>query len=99
MTEQPNALEVTYLDETTIEQIAEFVAATGLTLTLRETLVKQYPDYRFICCSEDDMEDKPAYKEYDGFSVFLMAAGMGCARLTHTPEQAIGVVIAEHEAD
>ncbi|MCM2680430.1 hypothetical protein [Echinimonas agarilytica] len=91
--------EMTCLDESTIEKITEFVEARGCREVIRPRLLEHWPQFRFIFCSEDDMEDKTAYKEYKGFSVFLMAAGMGCARLTHTPQQAIGLIIAEHETE
>lgn len=58
-----------------------------------------WPQFRFIHCSEDDMHEKEPFKVLDGFSFFLIAASLGCASLTYEPHKSIGLIVAEHELD
>lgn len=58
-----------------------------------------WPQFRFIQCSEDDMHEKEPFRVFNGFSFFLIAASLGCASLTHEPHKSIGLIVAEHEPD
>ncbi|MEI6894130.1 MAG: hypothetical protein V5789_05760 [Colwellia sp.] len=58
-----------------------------------------WPQYRFIQCSEYDMDEKEPFKVFNGFSFFLIAASFGCATLTFEPHKSVGLIIAEHEVD
>lgn len=80
------------LDEL-VGKLQEF-QPTELTI---QRLRGEYPDIRFILCSEDDMGEKEAYKSFDDFEIFLMAGGMGCACLTDALEKSVGLVIATLE--
>lgn len=66
---------------------------------LTKELAKQWPHYRFIQCTEDDMDMRPEYQVLDQFLVYLIAGSYGCATFTDNPEQAIGLVIANREFD
>ncbi|WP_432463285.1 hypothetical protein [Agarivorans sp. QJM3NY_33] len=58
---------------------------------------KHHPGVRVIVCSEDDMAEREPFMACEHFDIFLMANGMGCARITDSIELAIGVIIAMHE--
>jgi hypothetical protein len=60
---------------------------------------KNWPQYRFIGCSEYDMGEKEPFKALNGFSFFLIAASLGCATLTIEPSQSVGLIVAQHEDD
>lgn len=58
-----------------------------------------WPQFRFIHCSEDDMFEKEPFRVFKGFSFFLIGASLGCATLTNDPNKSVGLIIAEHEPD
>ena len=60
---------------------------------------KNWPQFRFVHCSEHDMYEKEPFKVFNGFSFFLIAATLGCATLTYQPNKSVGLIISEHEAD
>lgn len=64
-----------------------------------EVAKKNWPQYRFIRCSEYDMGEKEPYKVFKDFSFFLIAASLGCASLSNEPHKAVGIIISEHEED
>lgn len=97
MSEQPT-LEPSVTTEA-IDQIVHQLNEQGVSEVTLSKLRSAWPDCRFILCSEDDMYGKEAYLKCEGFEIFLMAASMGCASLTRTPENAIGLIIAEIEPD
>lgn len=55
----------------------------------------QWPNLRFVACSEDDIPARlaPAF-EADGFNLYLVGGGEHCLALTRDLESAIGVVVA-----
>ena len=58
---------------------------------------KNYPQYRFVLCSEDDMYEQEPYQTCNHFDVHLIKAGMGCSSLTRDIDDCAGLVIALHE--
>ncbi|TXR53056.1 hypothetical protein [Reinekea thalattae] len=62
-------------------------------------LKQDWPQFRFILCSEDDMGAKEPYMETDSVQLHLIAASLGCASLTREPENAVGLVIAVIEPE
>jgi hypothetical protein len=59
----------------------------------------RWPQFRFILCSEDDMAAKEPYRETPEYQIHLIAASLGCASLTRTPESSIGIIIATIEPE
>ena len=58
-----------------------------------------WPQFRFIHCSEYDMAEKEPFKVFNNFSFFLIGASLGCATLTYEPHKSVGLIVAEHEPD
>lgn len=86
----------------TPEAIEDFIATLTEKGANDSTLIEMkgnWPQFRFILCSEDDMGAKEPYWENDEFQLHLIAASLGCASLTRTPESSIGVVIATIEPE
>lgn len=80
----------------TMAQVFESYGATEKGLS---SAINQWPQYRFILCSEDDMAEREAFATNKNFSIFLIAASLGCACLTHEPSNAVGLIIASLEDD
>ncbi|MGL1959294.1 MAG: hypothetical protein OCD00_18535 [Colwellia sp.] len=79
-----------------MQQLFENVGATEKGL---HNAMAHWPQYRFILCSEDDMGEREAFSTNTKFAIFLIAASLGCASLTHDPSKAVGLIIATYEDD
>ncbi|MDO8311477.1 MAG: DUF6129 family protein, partial [Sideroxyarcus sp.] len=64
------------------------------------TLKVRWPDLRFTLCNDDDMPARlsPAL-QHDKFNLYLVGGSEHCLSLTDDPLQAIGVVLAEVDAE
>ncbi len=85
------------LTDALLEEVAAKLVEFRPTWQTVQWLREQYPDFRLLLCSEDDMGEKEAYRSFETFEVFLMAGGLGCACLTDTIEQSVGLIIATIE--
>lgn len=85
----------------TLEQIANTAAAMSV---LNEeslvTLKQAWPDLRFTFCNDDDMPARlPAALKRERFNLYLVNGSEHCLSLTDDPLHAIGVVLAEVDAE
>lgn len=85
----------------TLEQIANTAAAMSV---LNEeslvTLKQTWPDLRFTFCNDDDMPARlPAALKRERFNLYLVNGSEHCLSLTDDPMHAIGVVLAEVDAE
>jgi hypothetical protein len=60
----------------------------------------QWPQLRFVTCSDDDVPPrlKPAASG-EGWALYYIAGGEHCISLTAEPDSAIGLVLAECQPD
>jgi len=85
----------------TLEGIANAAASlSALNEDSLVTLKQTWPDLRFTFCNDDDMPARlpPALKR-DKFNLYLVGGSEHCLSLTDDPKKAIGVVVAEVDAD
>ncbi len=85
--------------EVLIETISDQLAALAVLdeYNVRE-FRKQYPQYLFTVCFEDDLGEREPFLVRDSFDLHLMVSGNGsCSHLTFDVESCSGLVIALHE--
>ena len=85
----------------TLDKIASSAAALGeLNEGSLATLKQSWPDLRFTLCSDDDMPARmsPALRR-ERFNLYLVSGSEHCLSLTDDPLQAIGVVLAQVDAE
>lgn len=97
MQAETTTVEAGPLTEALLEELAAKLIELHPTWQTVDWLRGEYPQIRFILCSEDDMGEKEAFRSYPEFEIFLMAGGFGCACLTETIEQSVGIVVATIE--
>lgn len=83
------------LNESTIDALAHAVAASDFSPAGMAAVKQAFPDLRLTYCLLDELGAKPPYREYEGFSLFLVGDSAHCLNLTRTLDDAVGVVIAE----
>lgn len=94
----PNKVNLPTLCPTLLDDIGQLFSIYSLEKAI-VMAKKNWPQYRFVHCSEHDMFEKEPFKVFNGFSFFLIAATLGCAMLTDQPNKSVGLIIAEHEPD
>lgn len=85
----------------TLEHIASAAASLGtLDEAALSSLKQTWPDLRFTFCNDDDMPARmsPALRR-EKFNLYLVSGSEHCLSLTDDPLQAIGVVLAEVDAE
>lgn len=85
----------------TLDKIASSAAALGeLNEGSLAALKQSWPNLRFTLCSDDDMPARmsPAVRR-EKFNLYLLGGGEHCLSLTEDPLQAIGVVLAQVDAE
>lgn len=83
------------LDEPTlssIEVVVDQLLASGTPLV--PELKRRFPGLMFVRCEARDMAENP-YRSHDRYRLYLLDRSDHCIRVTHTPERADGVIIAE----
>lgn len=83
------------ISENLLAQIAAAVAKSGFDKAGRSTVQQQFPDIKLTYCLLDEMGPKEPFREYDGFSLFLVGNSDHCLSLTNILDEATGVVLAE----
>jgi hypothetical protein len=85
----------------TLEKIANTAASFGeLNEAALASLKQTWPDLRFTVCSDDDMPARlPPTLSREKFNLYLVNGSEHCLSLTDDPLQAIGVVLAEVDAE
>ena len=78
-----------------VETIIRQVEAGGLSDAAISELRKQYQNYHFTYCMEDDMDAHIPAIERTGFNLYFVDSADHCAKLTRDPEQGSGFVFAE----
>lgn len=95
--ETESHLQFQTLDSCLVESITKEAELNHADPQLQHRLIKQWPQFRFIVCSEYDMDTNEIELQTENCQFFFMAASLGCASLTRNYEQAIGVIIAIRE--
>ena len=87
------------INDSILEQIAAAVAKSGFDKAGRSTVQQQFADIRLTYCLLDEMGPKEPFREYEGFSLFLVGSSDHCLSLTSSLEDPTGVVMAEGGAE
>ncbi|MFC3914556.1 hypothetical protein ACFOSS_13960 [Pseudaeromonas sharmana] len=82
------------ISEQTLEQLTTAIANHGLGDNAISQLRQAFAGVRLTFCLLDEMEASLPFREYEGFSLFLVGASDHCLGLTRHLEKAVGVVIA-----
>ncbi len=85
------------ISESTIDAIQTAVSTSDFTAAGIATVKQAFPDLRLTYCLLEEMGAKEAYRECDGFSLFLVGDSGHCLSLTRSPDDAVGVVVAEDD--
>ncbi|TCS39732.1 hypothetical protein [Reinekea marinisedimentorum] len=96
---QAQAINTENLTPAAIEEFTALLNEKGANDSTLAEMKTQWPQFRFILCSEDDMGGKDPYWENDDYQLHLIAASLGCASLSRSPESSVGVIIATIEPD
>ncbi len=83
------------INESLLEQIAAAVARSGFDKAGRSAVQQQFAEIKLTYCLLDEMGPKEPFREYQGFSLFLVGSSAHCLSLTSSLEDATGIVIAE----
>ena len=85
------------ISDSIVEAIAAAVARSGFDNDKagRSEVQQQFADIKLTYCLLDEMGPKEPFREYQGFSLFLVGSSAHCLSLTSSLEDATGIVIAE----
>ncbi len=83
------------LDQSTVDGVIATVSDQGLSEATIATLRQQFEGAHFTYCMEDDIGDARAYRECDGFNIYLVDSSDHCSVLTRELDGASGMVLAE----
>lgn len=83
------------ISDSIVEAIAAAVARSGFDKAGRSAVQQEFADIKLTYCLLDEMGPKDPFREYEGFSLFLVGSSDHCLSLTSSLEDATGVVIAE----
>ena len=84
------------LNEEMLDQIINVVGENGLSEATIGSLREQFNDAHFTYCMDDDVSGSAtAYRECDGFNVYLVNSQDHCSVLTRELDGASGMVLAE----
>ena len=89
----------TFMDDALLAEITQWLDAHAEDSDVEPQIKARWPGYRFVFCSEDDMDMKPPFQEQKKYDLFLIAAGFGCATFALDTTSAIGLVIALREPE
>lgn len=88
------------LDVTLIPRAQEIVAQFGVNEETVSAMRKEWPNYRFTFCSDDDVPPRlDPIASGEGYAFYMIAGGDHCLALTKEPAAAIGLVLAYVEPD
>lgn len=84
------------ISEETLNEICDIASSSVLGEELVAELRKQYPDYHFTWCFDDDIgaTAKP-WTERPTFNLYLVNSSDHCSKLSNDAESASGIVLAE----
>ena len=83
------------ISEERLEAIAAAVATAGFDRDARVAVQQQFVGTPLTYCLLDEMGPKEPFREFSGFSLFLVGSSSHCLSLTSTLDDATGVVIAQ----
>ena len=78
-----------------IDHVISCIAAKGLSEASVRDLRSQYEGAHFTYCMDDDVAVEKAYRECDGFNIYLVNSSDHCSVLTNDATSASGLVLAE----
>lgn len=83
------------IDTNRLEIVAHRVTELGFTDAGMAQLRADFPDIKITFCLEDELGVVEPFREYAGFSLYLVGGGDHCLSLTDSPERAAGLLVAE----
>jgi hypothetical protein len=88
------------ITEDVLNAICEYASGQVIGEPLVADLRKQYPDYHFTWCFDEDIgATARPWAERENFNIYLVNSSDHCSKLSNDPESASGVVLAEVIAD
>lgn len=78
-----------------IERIGAFLEGCRDRLQLIPEFRKQFPGISLTRCDPYDMRDEAPFRSIAGFDLYLVDGRDHCVKITHSMDDATGVVIAE----
>ncbi|GAB1257722.1 DUF6129 family protein [Aurantivibrio plasticivorans] len=78
-----------------IDDVVAFVEKQGLSEATMQKVREEHSDAHFTYCSDDDVNMGKAFRECEGFNVYLVNSSDHCSVLTNDEEAASGMVLAE----
>lgn len=83
------------IDVSILDQLARRATELGFTDAAQRSLRDAFPDLSLTFCLEDELGCVEPFREYAGFSLYLVGGGDHCLSLTDDPSGAAGVLLAE----
>lgn len=83
------------INDDMIADVINLVADRGLSDDTIAELRQQYEGAHFTYCMDDDINAAKAFRECDGFNVYLVNSSNHCSVLTNDSGSASGLVLAE----
>jgi len=82
--------------ETLLDQITTIITRAGVSTASIAALRDAFPGIHFTYCLDDDIgAGINAFREADGFNLYLIDGSEHCIRFTSSLESATGLVLAE----
>ena len=78
-----------------VNAVIDFVHSKGLSEQSVIELRRQFSEYHFTWCMEDDMDNAAPAIEQGAFNIYFVDSSDHCSRLTIDHKKASGMVLAE----
>lgn len=83
------------IDDNLVKEVIGVVADQGLSEATIGELRNRFEGAHFTYCMDDDIGDARAYRECEGFNIYLVNSSDHCSVLTRDINGASGMVLAE----
>ena len=83
------------IDDNVVNEVIDMIAAKGLSEATIGDLRDRFDGAHFTYCMDDDIGDARAYRECEGFNIYLVNSSDHCSVLTRDIDGASGMVLAE----
>ncbi len=87
------------ITERLLDQVTAVVAREGLSEATVSRLRQSFNGSHFTYCMDDDIYTGKAYRQCQGYNIYLVSSQDHCSVLTNDAERASGVVLAELDDD
>jgi len=83
------------IDTQTLDDVLSFINSEGGEADVILKLRTRWPDFHFTHCMEDDLCLEQPVREGQQANVYAVDGSEHCMKITHDPEFATGILIAE----